>query len=161
MILPALRARADIPQVLPRVQACRVAVAPVDADGVVAHRLDAPHLQRGLVHLKRGGWARRALRLAGRRAVRARASGAWAFVAQIVDAIFAGVPVLPVDLDALRFRNGDVFGVGDAGHVSSAGAPRRARRRGGAWRPPASPGAFYRARPRSSPPARQPSPSRF
>jgi hypothetical protein len=27
-----------------------VAVAPVDADGVVAHRLDAQHLQRELVH---------------------------------------------------------------------------------------------------------------
>ena len=68
MFLPALRARADIAQVLPRVNAGRVAVAPVDADGVVAHRLDAQHLQRGLVHLERRSRARRAFRLARRRA---------------------------------------------------------------------------------------------
>jgi len=50
MALPPGGAGADVAQMLPGVQARRVAVAPVDADGVVAHRLDAQHLQRELVH---------------------------------------------------------------------------------------------------------------
>ena len=67
MALPPGGAGADVAQMLPGVQARRVAVAPVDADGVVAHRLDAQHLQRGFIHLKRGG----GIGLARRRAVRA------------------------------------------------------------------------------------------
>ena len=48
----------------------------------------------------------------GRRAVRAGAGGAGAPVAQILEAVGAVVAVFPVDLDAFRFGDGDVFGVG-------------------------------------------------
>ena len=40
------------------------------------------------------------------------ARGAGAFVAQVDKAVIARVAILPIDLDAFRFGNGDVFGVG-------------------------------------------------
>src|ERR1700678_3662195 len=106
----------------------------MDADSVVTHGLDAQHLQGGLIHLKRRGGCR----LARGGAVRAGTGGAWALIAQIVDAVIARVAILPVDLNALRFRDSDMFGVGQCGHVSSASARRRALPRYGAWRPPVS-----------------------
>ena len=44
--------------------------------------------------------------------MRAGAAGAGAFVAQILDRIFAAMAVPPVDLDALGFGDGDVFRLG-------------------------------------------------
>ena len=44
--------------------------------------------------------------------MRAGAARARALIAQVLQFVIAGVPVLPVDLDALRFRDGDMFGVG-------------------------------------------------
>ncbi len=159
-LFAAFRARADLPQMLPRINPRRMPIAPVNPDGIVPHRFHIQHLQRGLIHLKRRR-RRLALRLPRRRPMRTRAGRTRALIAQIRQAVIARMPVLPIDLDALRFRNGDVFGVRRAGHVSSAAAPRRARPRCAAWRPPASPDASCRARPRSSPPARRPStPSR-
>ena len=70
--LLALRARADPPEVVVRVDAGVVAVAPVDADGVVAHRLHVQHLQRRLVHLERVRLGRFGLAAAACRARRCR-----------------------------------------------------------------------------------------
>src|ERR1035438_1218746 len=103
-----LLALADAAKVFPGVDAGIVAVAPVDPDGVIAHWLHAEHLQRRLEHLKwivRLGWARRG-------PVGAAARGAGAFVAQVHEAVICLAAGLPIDLDAFRFGNGDVFGVG-------------------------------------------------
>src|SRR5690348_3628965 len=84
-----------------------VTVAPVDADGVVADGLDAEHLEGGLVHLERIiglGWT-------GGRPVRAGAGGAGTFIAKVLQAVFAVVAVFPVDGDAFRLGDGNVFGV--------------------------------------------------
>ena len=97
----ALLAGADAPEVFVGINPGIVAVVPIDANGVAAYRLDAEHGRRGLVHLKR----------IGRRAMRAGAPRAWALVAQQPQAVLAAVPVLPIDDDALGFRNGDVLGV--------------------------------------------------
>src|SRR6516164_11699398 len=107
---PALDARADPPQVIERVNPCVVPVAPIDADGVTAHLLDIEHPQRGGVHLEGAGRLRRGvITFLGSRAVRSRASGAGAFVAQIREGILAVVAVQPVDLDSFGFGYGNMF----------------------------------------------------
>src|ERR1035438_6252086 len=97
-----LLALADAAKVFPGVDAGIVAVAPVDPDGVIAHWLHAEHLQRRLEHLKwivRLGWARRGPVGAGTR-------GAGAFVAQVHQAVIAGVAILPIDLPGARDQIG-------------------------------------------------------
>src|ERR1700693_3300684 len=90
-----------------------MAVVPMDLDGVVAHRFDVQHLERWLVHLKRIAWRRRGIAaLLWLGAVSAGAAGARTFVAQIGERVLAGMAVLPVDLNALGFGNGDMFGLG-------------------------------------------------
>src|SRR5450432_2911659 len=95
-----------------------VAVAPIDADGVVAHRFHTQHLQRGLEHLKRIVRLRRSFAFgrSGRGTVGAGARGAGALVAQVRQPVLAMVGVLPVDLDSLGFGNRDVFRVGGKRH---------------------------------------------
>src|ERR1035437_5880871 len=106
-----------MPGLWPALQLVRsavVAVAPVDPNGVVAHRFHAEHLERRLEH------GERIVRL-GRAwggAVGAGAGGAGALVAQVSEAVIAGVAILPIDLDAFRFGNGDVFGIGGWRHFS-------------------------------------------
>jgi len=89
-----------------------MAVAPVDADRVASDRLHSQHFQSWLVHLE---WII-GLRLARRRAVGAGACRAGALVPQVLQAVFAVVPVLPVDLDAVGLGDRDVFGIGGNGH---------------------------------------------
>src|ERR1019366_2759639 len=110
LVLPgaAFLALADPAEVLVGVDAGIVAVAPVDPDGVVAHRFHGEHLERRLEHRE---WIVRLGRAWGG-AVGAAARGAGALVAQVDEAVIAGVAILPIDLDAFRFGNGDVFGVG-------------------------------------------------
>src|SRR5262249_10291277 len=79
----------------------------VDPDGVVAHRFYAEHLQRRLVHLERVA----RFRLPRGRAVRPGAGRAGALVAQVLQSVLAVVAVFPVDLDAFRLGNGNMFGV--------------------------------------------------
>src|SRR4051812_336065 len=96
---PALRARAYLPEALIRVDTGRVAVAPVDPDGVIPDGLDIQHLQRRLEHrerIVRGFGVVRLFRLCS---VRSRAGRTGAFVTQVGERILAPVPVLPVDLD--------------------------------------------------------------
>src|ERR1019366_9117111 len=104
----ALGALANAAEVLVGVDAGVVAIAPVDANRVVAHRFDGEHFQRRFEQgerIVRLGWARG-------RAVGAGARGAGALVAQVHEAVIAGVAILPIDLDSFRFGNGDVFGIG-------------------------------------------------
>ena len=93
---------------LPGINARVVPVAPRDSDRVIAHRLDGEHLQRGLVKLETDcsppafAASCRALRCNLRRGIcRAGTAGRYSLV----------MPVLPVDLDAFGFGNGDVLGV--------------------------------------------------
>jgi hypothetical protein len=46
------------------------------------------------------------------------AGGAGALVAQVGETVVAVVAILPIDLDAFRFGNGDVFWVGGLNHFS-------------------------------------------
>jgi len=88
--------RADAAEVIPGVNAGFVAVAPTDADGVVAHLFGAQHLQYRFEHLQGiGGFG-----LARRGAMRAGAAGAGTLVAQVDQPVFAVMAILPVDLDA-------------------------------------------------------------
>src|SRR5947209_15865359 len=93
-----------------RVDACVVAIAPENSDGVVAHLLHAVHLEGGLVHLKRVRLLR-VVALLWHRTMRSGAAGAGAFVAQIRDRVLTAMAVFPVDLDAFRFGDSDVFGI--------------------------------------------------
>ncbi len=87
-------------------------VAPKYPDRVMPDLFHARHFQSGLKHRKRRrGFGRRVIRFLRLRPVRARATGAGAFVAQIRDRILAAVTVLPIDLDALRFGDRDMFGI--------------------------------------------------
>ena len=88
-----------------------VPVAPVDADGVVAHWLHASIFSAGL-NIWNGIRGRPSARLARRRAVRARASRAGALVAQVLETVLAAVAIFPIDFDAFGLGNGDVFRVG-------------------------------------------------
>src|SRR5271165_75676 len=93
-----------------------MAVAPVDAKSIMSHCFHVEHLQSRFEHRKRAGRGR--LRVIGFRRLRtmsARARRAWAFIAQIAERVFAPVAVFPIDLDAFRFGNGDVFGIGAGG----------------------------------------------
>src|ERR1039458_2056104 len=81
---PRLRRGAldNFAKMLVGVNAGAMAVAPVDADGVIADRFHGQHFQRGLEHLKRAGrLGLSALLWAGRRAVRAGAGRTGTFVA--------------------------------------------------------------------------------
>ena len=83
----AFGAGTDVAQMIERINARLVAVVPVDTERVIAHRLDAVHLQLRLEHLKRIAQARGDLagllpRLGSMRAGAARAG---APVAQIFD----------------------------------------------------------------------------
>src|SRR5947208_2702391 len=98
---------------LVRVDSRIVPVAPVDPDGVLPHRLHSQHLQRRLEHLK---WIV-GFGLPGRRAVCAGALRAGTFIAQVLQTVLAAMPILPIDLDAFGFGDGDVFGVGGNCHV--------------------------------------------
>ena len=88
-----------------------MAVIPEDLQGIVARRLDVQHLDDRFEHLEwiRGRGVVGLLRLCS---VRAGASRARAFVAQKSDGKAAVMTVLPVDLDAFRFRNRDVLRIG-------------------------------------------------
>src|SRR5215467_3473549 len=108
--LPAFLALADAAQVFPRIDARVVAIAPIDADRVVPDGLYAEHLERRLVHLKRIGRLL-GFRHARRSTVSAGAARTGAFVAQVRQPVLAAMAVFPVDLDALRFRNGNVLGI--------------------------------------------------
>src|SRR5579863_7541761 len=104
----------NLAQMLVGVDPGVVAVAPVDTERVMAYFLDAQHLQSRLEHLE---WIprRRRLRIVTLlrvRAVSAGATGAGALVAEVAQRVFAVMPVFPIDLNALRFRNGDVFRIG-------------------------------------------------
>ena len=107
----ALRARADRPQIVERVDPRAVAVGPIYTYRVSAHRLDIQHLKRGRVHLERvRGLGRSIAGLLRRGSVRAGAGGAGTLVAQVAQFVIAMMAVFPIDLNALRFGNGDVFG---------------------------------------------------
>src|SRR5579863_1557071 len=110
--LPALFALADQAQVLVAVDSGIVPVAPVDADGIIAHRFHGEHLERRLKHLKRIV----GFRLARGCSMRSGALRAGALVAQVLEAVLAMVAALPIDFDALGLGNGDVFGVGGNRH---------------------------------------------
>src|SRR5690349_11795990 len=97
----------NLSQMLKRVDAAAVAVAPKNADGVIAHRLDAHHLERRRVHLERRELDRRRLRLGP---VRASTDRARTVMTQVAQAVFARLPVFPIDLDAFRFGDRDMFG---------------------------------------------------
>ena len=74
----------------------------------MAHGLDAFQPQRRTVHLKRAErWLSRSS------AVRAGAGSAGTVVPQVLQRVLAVVAVLPLDLDSLRFRDGDVFRFAD------------------------------------------------
>src|SRR5437773_12119152 len=49
--------------------------------------------------------------------MRSRAARTGALVAQICQAVLAVVPILPIDLDALGFGDGNVLGIGGNRHV--------------------------------------------
>ncbi len=105
---PCTPRTADLAEMIVRVDTGAVAVAPVDTNRIIADGLHAEHFERGLVHLKRTV----GLRLSRRSAVRSRARRARALIPQVREAVFAMVPVFPVDLDAFRLRNGNMFRVG-------------------------------------------------
>ena len=108
----ALVARADFAEVVERINAGVVPVRPVNADRVATHRFHFIHAQLGLVHRKRVIGRRRVAGLLRLGSVRAGAACAGAFVAQILDRILAMMAILPVDFDALRLGDRDVFGFG-------------------------------------------------
>ena len=110
---PALRAWANHPQVIVRINPRVVAVAPVDADRVVAYGFHSQHRQPRFIHRKRII----RLGLPRRCTVRPSTRGAGAFVAEIGEAILAVMRILPIDLDPFRLGNGDVFRVGGNGHA--------------------------------------------
>ena len=69
------------------VDAAAVAVAPVNSNGVVAHRLHVHHLERGLCTSGKGDGSMGGV--CGRRAVRAGADGAGALIAQVAQSVLA------------------------------------------------------------------------
>src|SRR2546425_430181 len=94
-------------QMFEGVDAAAVAVTPHNPDSVMAHRLHVHHFERRRIHLKRPGIDGGRL---GHSAVRAAAYGAGAMVAKVAQSVFAGMAVLPIDLDSLRFGDRDVLG---------------------------------------------------
>ena len=94
----ALRAGADLPQVVERIEARAVAVGPEEADRIAAHGFDVGEFGSGLVHLE--GVRRRGRRLRG-----GPAGGAGALAPQVVERVLAGVAVVPGNLDAPAERN--------------------------------------------------------
>jgi hypothetical protein len=55
---PAFLARADFTQMLERVNAGIVAIAPIDLDGIVPYLFDVQHLECGCEHLEGRGLRR-------------------------------------------------------------------------------------------------------
>src|SRR5258708_27109750 len=88
-----------------------MAIAPQNSYGVIADRLHAHHLERRRVQLKWRGLRFERWRL-GLGSVRAAAHRAGAVMAQIAQSVFAGMAILPIDLDPLRFGDRDVLGIG-------------------------------------------------
>ena len=97
-------------RVLERIDPRAVPVIPLDADGVVAHRLDGLHLQGRLVHLEGAGGL-----LLPFGAGRARA-----VITQIRQSVLAVMAVLPVDANAFGLGDRDVLGSGRAVMTSVA-----------------------------------------
>ena len=90
-----------------------MSIRPLNPDGIVADRLNGIHLELRRVHLEgvvRGFGP-------GRRAMRAGAGRAGTMVAEPGQVVGTMMLVLPVDVDAAGFGDGDVFGVG-TGHRS-------------------------------------------
>jgi len=99
----AFLAGADPAQMLERINAGIVAVAPIDLDGIVADLFDVQHLERGCEHLEGPGLGSGIFALLRGRAMRAGAGSTGTFVAQIAQLIPAVMAILPVDLNALGF----------------------------------------------------------
>jgi hypothetical protein len=107
--LPALVAWTDVPEMLPGVNPRIVPIVPMDPNGVAADRFNIEHLQSWFEHRKRGRIRFRMtgpLRLS---TVCPGAGGAGTFVSQQAKWIGTVVPIAPVDLDALRLRDGNVL----------------------------------------------------
>lgn len=123
-------------QVIEGINARAMAVAPMYANGIRAHRFGIQHFERRLEHLERVG-SRGGLvgfRFARRRAMRAGAGCAGALIAKIDESVIACVAILPIDLDPFRFGDRDMFRIGVVQHGRqmmefSAGAVRRRERR--------------------------------
>ena len=98
--LPAIRALADLAQMIEGVDSGLMAVAPVDADSVTADRLNRIHFQGRLKHLER---IRRIgqLRLVHLRfrSMSAGTRGAGTLLAQIDKSEFTMMPIRPIDLN--------------------------------------------------------------
>ncbi len=107
---------ANAAKMIPRVNPRGMPVIPRNVERIVTRLFDAVHLNPRRVHGKRAG--RRFGRFLSRfGSVGARAGRARAPVAQIFHGIGAVVPVFPVDIDAARFRYGDMFRIcGLGGH---------------------------------------------
>ena len=86
-----------------------MAVIPEDLHRIVPHRLHVRHFDRRLEHLERVRARCRIVCLLRLGAMRAGAYRAGALVAQIAQAVIAMVAVLPIDLNAFRFGDGNVF----------------------------------------------------
>src|SRR5579863_5764386 len=98
----AFRAGTQRAQVIERVDAGRMAVAPVDLQRVATHHFRALGLQRLLVHREGAGCQSRLQRVM-RLIVRSRTSGAGALLAQLAVRIRAHVSVGPLDADRPTF----------------------------------------------------------
>jgi len=128
---PTRGARANRAQIVERIDPRSMPVAPIYADGVTAHRFDVQHLKRGCKHLERvGRLGRSVVGLLRRSAVRAGTGGAGTLVAQVAQFVIAMMAIFPIDLDALRFGNGDVLGFRCVHSLVQC----RGRRRCGGWR---------------------------
>ena len=92
------------------VDACIMAVAPIDPNCIGTHFFDVEHLKYRFVHLKRVLFRGGVVAFLGLRAVCSGTGCARTFIAQVAQGIFTSVAILPVDLDSLGFGNCNVFG---------------------------------------------------
>lgn len=86
----------------------------MDSDRVIPLRFDFKHFERRLIHLERAARLGRlgVVALLGLGAVSTRAARARTFIAQIGERVLAVVIVLPVNVNALGFRDRDMLGFG-------------------------------------------------
>ena len=111
----ALGTRANLPQMIKRINPRAVSIVPVNPYRIRPYLLHRIHLQRGLIHLKRIR-RRRIIRFLRLRSMRPGAGRARAFIAQISQRIIAVVVVSPINLDSVGFRNRYMFWICRYGH---------------------------------------------
>ena len=92
MVCAAIGARTDLAEILKAVNAGGVAVAESELDGVVSYGLGLHRSHPFLVHRQQG--------FVGGLGFVFPAGGAGTFLSQVVEGVFAVMPVLPVDADA-------------------------------------------------------------